>query len=55
MGKFSGGLAIKDPALSLLWRDFDPCPSGLLYAVGVAKSKIKIRMEDGRQTTNYTN
>ena len=48
-GEFPGGLTVKDPALSLLWQRFDPCPRELLHALGTAKKERKRRKERKRE------
>ena len=40
--EFSGGLAVKDSALSLLWRAFDPWPRDFLMPQVQPKRKQKI-------------
>ena len=39
--EFPGGLAVKDLALSLLWRRFDPLAQELPHAAGAAENKTK--------------
>ena len=41
MKEVSGGLAVKDLMLSLLWLRFNPWPRAFLHAVGAAKKKEK--------------
>ena len=47
--EFPGGLVLKDPALSLLWRRFDPWPRN--FCMPQARSK---RKKKGGAFTNWT-
>ena len=42
--EFSGGLAVKDPALSLLWYRFDPWPGNFCTPSAQPKRKEKKRI-----------
>ena len=46
LAEFPGGLVVKDLALSLLWRGFDPWPGNFLMPWGWPKESKKERKKE---------